>query len=197
MFWYVNLVIQQTIFACCVQTAQTLVDARICAYPDKAAQVNFECMKYASVLSDHSLPCAWHSRVKISILHNHVHQAKIFISLRICAAWSMFSSYAWQIKLSPQVHVYMKHYMSAAFVFVPCLFEEEGYCFWLSVVRCMWYVVRGSGFLLGTLSPQLLPQFLPDSFETLQGPLRWSEDMHVFFFRILKLFFITFFRFLT
>ena len=50
-----------------------------------------------------------------------------------------------------------------------------------SAFRSAWCVVRGSGFLVGTLSPQLLPQVLANPFETLQGLLRWSEDLHVFF----------------
>ena len=51
--------------------------------------------------------------------------------------------------------------------------KAEGHCFWLSVVR-------GSRFLVGTLSSQLL-QFEADPFETLQVLLGWSEDMHVLF----------------
>ena len=50
-----------------------------------------------------------------------------------------------------------------------------------SAFRSAWCVVRGSGFIVGTLSPQLLPQFLANPFETLQGLLRWSEDLHVVF----------------
>ena len=49
------------------------------------------------------------------------------------------------------------------------------------VVGSAWCVVRGSGFLVGTLSPQFLPQFVANPFETLQGLLRWSEDLHVVF----------------
>ena len=45
------------------------------------------------------------------------------------------------------------------------------------------------------LVPLTPPQFLAEPFETLQVLLGWSEDMHVFFFRILKLFFITFYMF--
>ena len=42
---------------------------------------------------------------------------------------------------------------------------------------------------------QLLLHFQADPFETLRTLLGWSEDMHIvlFFFRILKLFFITFY----
>ena len=39
--------------------------------------------------------------------------------------------------------------------------KVEGHCFWFSVGR-------GSEFFIGTLSPELLPQFLLDPFETLQ-----------------------------
>ena len=39
--------------------------------------------------------------------------------------------------------------------------------------------------------------FQADPFETLHMLLGWSEDMHIVVFRILKLFFITFFAFLT
>ena len=59
--------------------------------------------------------------------------------------------------------------------------KAEGHCFRLSIVRGAWCVVRGSGFLVGTLSPQLLPQFSANPFETLQGLLRWSENLHVVF----------------
>ena len=38
---------------------------------------------------------------------------------------------------------------------------------------------------------QLLLQFQADPFETSHKLLGWSEDMHIVFFRILKLFFIT------
>ena len=37
------------------------------------------------------------------------------------------------------------------------------------------------------------PNFQADPFETLHMLLGWSEDMHIVFFRILKLFFITFY----
>ena len=40
---------------------------------------------------------------------------------------------------------------------------------------------------------QLLLHFQADPFETLHTLLGWSEDMHIVFFRILKLFFITFY----
>ena len=40
---------------------------------------------------------------------------------------------------------------------------------------------------------QLLLHFQADPFETLHTILGWSEDMHIIFFRILKLFFITFY----
>ena len=55
---------------------------------------------------------------------------------------------------------------------VPRLFEEKWrdtvFGFPWGVARDAWRVVRGSEFLVGTLSPQLLPQFLSDPFETLQ-----------------------------
>ena len=40
---------------------------------------------------------------------------------------------------------------------------------------------------------QLLLQFQADPFKTLHTLLGWSEDMHIVFFRILKLFFNTFY----
>ena len=67
------------------------------------------------------------------------------------------------------------------FFFVPRLFEEK----WRDTVFGFpWGVVRGSEFLVGTLSP--FPQFLSDPFETLQVFKGWSEDVHVVFFGILK-----------
>ena len=50
-------------------------------------------------------------------------------------------------------------------LFVPRLFEEKRRD---TVFRFPWHVVRGSKFLVGTLSPSHLPQFLSDPFETLQ-----------------------------
>ena len=44
-----------------------------------------------------------------------------------------------------------------------------------------------------TLYAQLLRHFQADPFEILHRLLGWSEDMHIVFFRILKLFFITFY----
>ena len=50
-------------------------------------------------------------------------------------------------------------------IIVPRLFEEK----WRDTVFDFpWCVARGSEFLVGTLSPKLLPQFLSDPFETLQ-----------------------------
>ena len=46
-------------------------------------------------------------------------------------------------------------------------------------------VMGGSGFIAGTLSWQILLQFLADPFGTLQVLYIWSEDLHVLFFRIL------------
>ena len=54
--------------------------------------------------------------------------------------------------------------------------KAEGHCFRLSVVRGAWFRIFSR-----YLSPQLLPQFLANPFETLQGLLRWSEDLHVVF----------------
>ena len=42
------------------------------------------------------------------------------------------------------------------------------------------------------MSSQLLQQFLADLFETLLVLFGWSEDTHVAFFRILKLFLLLF-----
>ena len=67
------------------------------------------------------------------------------------------------------------------FILLSPAFSEKSGGTLFSAFRSAWRVVRGSGFLVGTLSPQLLPQFLANPFETLQGLLRWSEDLHVFF----------------
>ena len=42
---------------------------------------------------------------------------------------------------------------------------------------------------------QLLLHFQANPFQTLQALLGWSEDMYIVVFRILKLFFITFYCF--
>ena len=47
--------------------------------------------------------------------------------------------------------------------FVPCLFEEKRRD---TVFSFPWWGVSGSKFLVGTLFPLLLPQFLSDPFET-------------------------------
>ena len=40
--------------------------------PDKAAQMYFGSMNFASVQPDESLRCAWRSCVFVCILHNHM-----------------------------------------------------------------------------------------------------------------------------
>ena len=47
------------------------------------------------------------------------------------------------------------HYLASGEVFCPPPFRRkvEGHCFWFSVGRGAWHVVRGSEFLVGTLSP--------------------------------------------
>ena len=75
----------------------------------------------------------------------------------------------------------MEFYIHIHFFLLPPAFSKKSGGTLFSAFRGAYCVVRGSGFLVGTLSPQLLPQFLANPFETLQGLLRWSEDLHVFF----------------
>ena len=108
-----------------------------------------------------------------------MHPEKTPISLGIRPVWSVFAvrmKRPWVLSypLSAQRRL-RSDWVHRSFCCPPPFRRKaEGHCFRLSVVR-------GSGFLVGTLSPQLLPQFLANPFETLQGLLRWSEFLHVVF----------------
>ena len=53
--------------------------------------------------------------------------------------------------------------------------------------------MRGSGFVVGTMSGQLFLQFKANPFEALQVFKRWSEDTHVLFFRNPEIIFVKLF----
>ena len=73
------------------------------------------------------------------------------------------------------------------FYYFFCIFNFD--IFWVLILqKCI-----GSRYLV----PLILPQFLADPFETLQGLLGWPEDMHVVFSESWNNFFITFSSFLT
>ena len=69
------------------------------------------------------------------------------------------------------VVILIKSQLFVAALLSPAFSKKSGGTLF-SAFRSAWCVVRGSGFLVGTLSPQLLPQFLANPFETLQGLLR-------------------------
>ena len=79
-------------------------------------------------------------------------------------------NYIYTLKAVVLLWTYRRHTLCCP---LPFRRKAEGHCFRLSVVRGAWFRI---------FSRYLVPSTPPGNpFETLQGLLRWSEDLHVVF----------------